>query len=221
MLKKLFITLATVLAVTACQAQIQLTIGGNAVNYQALTRKDVASDLALEPGQQTKIAAALKTHQEDVHEEIQSIFSGGVSSQEEAQKAVNDLITRLDVELRKKLSAILTPDQLKRFDQIELQISAVRAFSRENIAKAMDFSADQKKKLDSIMETYNQGMRAINENAQHEQVDGGFRVILGPEDEKKLDQLRIKALDDIKKLMTPEQKKKWDELTGPEFKISK
>lgn len=218
MYKAISILFAAAVLAVASQAQIRINMGGGGPNYGLLNRPEIIKELKLTAEQQKKIEAELENQRQSMQSEVQSLFSGGMG-QEELKKAIAETMVKLNGELRKKLSKIMDADQLKRFDQVELQLSGVRGLGRENIAKELGLSEDVKKKIGALVERYDEDSQEIMQNAQHEtDGNGAFRIKLSEQDEKKLSDLGKKYREEATKLLTDEQKKKWIDMLGPEYK---
>ncbi len=217
MLRSIIVAVALISAVAA-QAQLRIRLGGNAVNYQLLLQDSAGKELKITPDQKKKIEGELENYRQTMQSEIQSVFSGGVS-QEDAQKAVDEILSKLQPDLKKRIAKVLSEDQMKRFSQIELQSAGVKALQRDEIVKTLDITKDQAAKIAKLSQEMDDIQEKAMENAERETVPGGgVRFVLGAAEEKKLAEARKKNLQQALAVLTEDQQKKWAELTGPEFK---
>lgn len=218
-MRKIFASLIAAAALfVACHAQTAITTDPG-VNYQLLTESDIAKELKLTADQQSKVAKALSESDRALQNEIESSLVGEDIG--DIEKAINAITKKHSEALRKKLATILDAAQMKRFEQIELQLSGVSVFMRDDVGKSVGLTADQKAKIKSLAAKIDEATQDMVENGIQEDVGGAVIVKLRPEDEKKLEEMNRKALAEAVRLLTADQKKKWDELAGAEFKRSK
>ena len=112
--------------------------------------------------------------------------------------------------VQKKVEVILLPHQLKRIKQIQLQMRGVAALVPEDV-KVLALTDDQKAKL-----------KTINDDAQkarQEMFSGGMRN-LSAEDRAKIQTARADTEKKAMAVLTADQKKKFEEMTGPKFDTS-
>ena len=105
-----------------------------------------------------------------------------------------------------KLLQVLTPDQILRLKQIQLQASGIDVWTEPEFAKELDFTAEQKNKLTELRSEYNR---------RQQQLDGDFQQRFAKIREINTER-DIKALD----LLTAAQKAKLTELKGEPFDVN-
>lgn len=136
----------------------------------------------------------------DLQKQIQASVAGINFQQlqdldpQERQKRFDDMRKKSEQAGKKadeKLKPILDGKQWTRLNQLQIQRQGVAAFNRPDIAKKLGLSDEQKRKL----------------QAQSQDRFGPF----GP--------AREKALADAVALLSADQKTKWQEITGKEFKF--
>ncbi len=218
-MKKALSTLlyAAVLAV-ACNAQTAVTIESN-VNYDILARADVIKEIGLTDAQKSKVTCAVAAHTKAINDSIQDLV-GEASG--DIQEQINGIVKKQQANLHKQLAAILDEKQLKRFEQVELQLAGIDAFSREPIKKALSFTKEQSAMITKLTSEIEEAIQSMVENGTYKEIEGGGVALeLRPEDEKKLEEMGRKAQTQLAATFTDEQKKKWEELTGPAFKPAK
>lgn len=115
-----------------------------------------------------------------------------------------------------------TDDQKKRLKQIEVQQMGLRAFTNEDVVKAMKFTDDQKAKLKTLGEDF---QKANGDLMKEFGLGGGGRPMIDPdkraEYNKKAAALMTETMDKAKKELTDDQKKAWADLTGAAFDLTK
>ena len=107
-----------------------------------------------------------------------------------------------DYELR--IAAILTPQQLKRLRQIALQQQFIRAFDEPRVLEALDLTPAQR---DAIRAKQDEVTLAILNDLPYD-----------PKEARKLlEESWRRAIDQIVKLLTPQQAAVWQDLVGKPF----
>jgi hypothetical protein len=115
----------------------------------------------------------------------------------EMTKAFND-------EILKDLGDTLKPEQVKRLKEIDLQEQGTRAFADPEIAAALKLTDAQKEKIKSINDDFMAEMSAARQG-------GGGQIA----------QLRKQSMKKISEVLTEEQQKTWQEMTGKPFEIKR
>ncbi len=116
----------------------------------------------------------------------------------------------MDKESDKLVADILKPDQAKRLQQIRLQQRRSRAFADEAVAKELNLTDDQKKKLREIQEDSGRQLRDL--------FGGGGGGGQNAEMRQKMEELAKETETKSVAVLTPEQKTKWTEMQGAPFK---
>jgi hypothetical protein len=111
---------------------------------------------------------------------------------------------------QKKLAEILKPEQLKRLEQIVLQQRGGDALNDPKVQAELKLTDDQKEMVKAIREDAQKAGRDLFANAGM----GGDRTELM----KKFQEMRKANNEKYVKVLTDEQKSKWKEMVGAEFK---
>jgi hypothetical protein len=122
---------------------------------------------------------------------------------EERQKKFQEMAQ----ENEKFLGDVLKPEQKKRLDQIVLQQRGGDALTDPKVQQTLGITDDQKEKIKSIQDDLRKTMGELRASA------GGDRQEMA----KKMQEMRTANNDKLLKLLTDDQKKKFDEMTGPKF----
>src|SRR5205085_5321998 len=104
-----------------------------------------------------------------------------------------------------KLAEILTPDQILRLKQIQLQASGIDVWIEPEIAKDLDLNNDQQAKLTELRNDYTRRTQSL---------DGDFQQRFA-----KIRELNAERDAKAIELLTAEQKAKMDELKGVPFDV--
>jgi Spy/CpxP family protein refolding chaperone len=163
-----------------------------------LAQESVQKELKLTPDQITKVGDAAKKQQE-----ARLALPRDLAPEERRKKS-----EELNKETEKSVADILKPDQAKRLKQITLQQAGAAAFAREDVAKELNISAEQKQKLNDIQAA------ARKERQDLFQGGGG----LNEESRKKMAEITKNTNEKAMSVLTAEQKTKWNEMTGEPFK---
>jgi hypothetical protein len=184
--------------------------GGPLAGLRVLTTPEGEKELGLTTDQKAKVQELQENLQATQREKFQSLreeLEG--ASPEEMREKFQAVQRELAAGVKKDLKEILKEDQLKRFEQINVQAMGFAAFTQPEIQEKLRFTEEQKTKLKTIQDD----LAAAAQQAREEN-QGDFRAI-GEAMQKAGDAAKEKAL----KLLTTEQKATWDELTGKPFRI--
>ena len=108
------------------------------------------------------------------------------------------------------VKAILTEQQNKRFAELRIQFDGPSALYRDDVAKQLGLTEDQKKKLDDIR---NASMQAMRDQMQQARDNGDDREAMRSEMQK----MREANDKQILGVLTDDQRKKWDAMQGKKF----
>jgi Spy/CpxP family protein refolding chaperone len=128
------------------------------------------------------------------------------ASPEERPAKIAELIKKHTEALHKELAGTFRPEQMKRFDQIQLQSRGLLAFSGPDVQKNLKLTDEQNEKIKAIVDGV---VKEIGELAR------------GSRDEtpKKIAAVRKDSMDKIVALFNDDQKKSWKEMTGEPFEF--
>jgi len=210
---------------------------------QLVQNKDVLEDVKATDEQKTKLADWAKEAGPKLQAKLQEKLQD-VPMEERFQKMAA-IQSELNKDLWKEIDTVLKPEQTTRVKQIYVQAMGVRAFTDTDVVAKLKLTDEQKGKIKEITDEYNTKTREIRMagrggedeefiafqgqgqgrrgggagGAGGGQGRGGFQV--SPETQKKLDDLTKETMTKIKALLTDDQKKGWEELTGKEFDVAK
>lgn len=184
----------------ACGAQAQAPFGIFGGRMFMLRRPEVQTELKLTDDQKKQLMEAaekLRASGQDLREKLQN------ASQEERMKILADRTA----EETKVLSGILNKDQQGRLRQIVLQQQGLMAAGQPDVADEIKLTDDQKAKVREIL-------------AQHRQsVQGLFQGGVNADAREKFVALAKETNGKIEAVLTADQKTRWKEMQGPEFKF--
>ncbi|MGC3967500.1 MAG: hypothetical protein QM775_09065 [Pirellulales bacterium] len=129
----------------------------------------------------------------------------------EQGSALANALEELAPRYREQVMAVLQPEQRRRFEQIELQLQGLNGLLREDVAKQLELTDEQRQEIQGSADRLREKFADLTES---EKVPGPValgRLVLA----RKL--ADTKAL----KLLSEEQRKKWDELTGKPIPLEK
>jgi Spy/CpxP family protein refolding chaperone len=198
-MRKILLTLVAGAFLTALAlAQFGPRGGGGA--GMLLRNSGVQKELKLTDEQTTKVKEFL----EKTGAKMREAFQAG------DQEKTREVMKEIAQETEKFVKDTLKEDQVKRLKQIEHQIAGPRAFGEEDVAKALKLTDEQKDDIKKI----NEELGA----AAQEAFQGAFgdREKMA-EARKKMENLNKEAMTKITKMLTPDQKKAWKEVTGEPF----
>lgn len=174
--------------------------GGFDSSLMLLMNQDVVKELELVPEQQEKLRAL----GEKARDDMRDMFSGLRDLNEEERRErfaeMREKMAEVQESLKEEVDEILLPQQRDRLAQIHFQSQNRRrgttgALTSDAVVDALDISEEQleemQKKADEVRE----------------------------ELEEKIAKAREEAKDDILSVLTPAQRKKYDELMGEPFEF--
>ena len=120
------------------------------------------------------------------------------------------IMEKMQADTKKEVEAILTPTQVKRLGEINIQFNGNRSVSQKDVAKALGITDDQTKAIADLNKKQGEATRGLSQKVQ----DGELTREDAEAKRKKNDEI----LDsEIGKLLTESQKAKLKELGGKKF----
>ncbi len=129
---------------------------------------------------------------------------------EERMAKARALMTEMGEKSKEKLAEVLDADQMKRLNEIELQLRGYEAFSSEKVHEALNLTDEQKSKVREALSDAEEEMREVRQNAQ-----GDFQAAMAD-----MRKVREDAMNDIKEVLNDDQKSKWQDMIGKPFEMS-
>jgi len=195
------------IALTATQAHAQggrgMGMGGGAM---LLANKGVQHEIKAtdeQAGKLDALAEEMGTKQREEYGKLQDL------ADDERREKMRDLGRAMIAEMHKGMSAILKPEQVERFDQIQTQQLGAAAFMSPRVEKAIKLTADQKSKITDINEEHGRAMRDAREEIQSDR-EGAM---------KKMTAARKESAEKAMAVLTDSQKTTWKELTGAPYEV--
>jgi eukaryotic-like serine/threonine-protein kinase len=184
---------------------------------ELLRQESVQKELKLTPEQMMKL--------QQISEKMRKKFRATVQASDGDLKKVQALMA----ENEKACAAVLTPDQGERLKQIFYQRQGALALADPEVAKPVQLSDLQQKKIREINEETGRQVSDLWSAAaatnpygaaypypQQPGYPGGY--LTDKETLKKMTELRQVAVDKVLKVLTDAQKSKWKEMQGEPFK---
>lgn len=120
-------------------------------------------------------------------------------------------------ESEKGLAELLSKEQVKRLDEIALQVVGIRALANEDVQKKLKVTSDQKTGIDDAFKAADDDRRKMFEEIR---AAGGGRDGFEAMREK-FDEARKKSDEKVLAVLTDKQKKKFDEMKGKPFEVDR
>jgi hypothetical protein len=213
------LALAVVVWVAApAQAQRQQGQGGRGgftqmSGYSALlTNESVQKELRLDEGQVAKVKDAVKTVTDKYKDETAKVRE---LQGDERRTKQQELTKEVTADTLKAIGEILKPDQLQRLDQIRLQASGYRAFSRPEVQSALKLTDEQKENIKTITDDAAKALQALGGGGQ----GSGRRRNQGGQGNSQRTAIQKETMDKIGSVLTDPQKKTWKDMTGDPFTL--
>ncbi len=180
--------------------------GGGGGGAMLLSNKGVQQELKVSDEQAAKLDTFAQEMRDKQREEFQKLAD---LSDEQRREKMQELMRVQMTDLRKGLDNILKPDQVKRFDQIQVQAMGINAFMLPRVQEALTLTDDQRSKIREITEEHNQAMRDVFQGAQTDREAAM----------QKLTALRKQGTEKAIAVLTDSQKKSWADLIGAPFEV--
>jgi hypothetical protein len=213
--------------------------------HQLIKRADVRSDLFLDPKQRDQLeemeTADNKATEQRITQLDRSIkgAQGDASGQNgiaDRAKTLHDTIQGSADERDKKLAAILTPKQIKRLKELDLQYRGPLAMGVKRVADKAQLTEKQAPAVADLLKEYRESVRkalGIEQNETRSTGPDGSSVSVSSSISASSDELKArleKAHDDIEqarralgekalKSVTDTQRSEWKNLTGSKFQF--
>jgi len=200
----------TVAAASEAQAQRRRRRPRSLIGLAA--NEQVQKELEATAEQKTKIEEISDTFRSDSRD----LFSGlqGLSREERTEKfaELRPKHQELAAAAEKKLAAVLKKDQLKRLREINIQVSGGRVLARDEIAKALDLSKEQKAKIKGVFESAQKRRGKLFQDLQSGNLDRS-------EIREKFSDLRKEINTEALAVLTKKQKAKFEKMKGEKFEL--
>jgi hypothetical protein len=185
--------------------------GGNPL--MLLAREDVQEDLALTSEQKEKLLEF--TGQEAMRNRFMKFMQdSGMSFEdmrsEEGRKKLAPMMEKMQADMKKEIEAVMTPAQVKRLGEINVQFNGNRSVMQKDIAKALAITEAQQTKIDALNKGVGEARRALMEKMRNQELS----MEEFQEKNKKNDDI---LNTEIGKVLTDAQKAKLSEMGGKKF----
>lgn len=191
-----------------------------------LMQKAVQDELKVTEDQLTKVQGV----QAKVREKFQDDFGRMADMSQEERTA---LFQKIAAETTKEVNAVLNPEQQKRLKQLQVQQEGALAFvNNEDLTKALKLNDEQKEKLKTIADDFTKdaaafggfgGGRGAGGRRGGGGGGGGGRGAFDPaqmeENFKKREALRKEAVGKSVAVLSADQKKTYEDMTGKAFEF--
>jgi len=184
-------------------APMMFARGGPMMMLFLLNNPQVQQELKLTEEQRDKVSALSEQLREKFRGLGQELRGLSPEEREKRVQAVNE-------EVEKELAKVLKKEQLQRLRQIALQVEGLAALARPEIAKQVGLTEEQQRKIEEILREANEKRRALFQQGPPADRQAMFR---------EMQKIREWVDEQIGKLLTEQQKKKWQELIGEPFKL--
>ncbi|MFY7883168.1 MAG: hypothetical protein ACOVR6_12845 [Fimbriimonas sp.] len=217
-MKKLLIGIAVLALAVFSQAQRGQGMGmmmgqGGGNPLMLLAREDVQEDLALTSEQKEKLLEF--TGQEAMRNRFMKFMQdSGMSFEdmrsEEGRKKLAPMMEKMQADMKKEIEAVMTPAQVKRLGEINVQFNGNRSVMQKDIAKALAITEAQQTKIDALNKGVGEARRALMEKMRNQELS----MEEFQEKNKKNDDI---LNSEIGKVLTDAQKAKLSEMGGKKF----
>ncbi len=161
--------------------------------------------------QELKITEEQRSKLEQLGEQLREKFRGlGQELRELSPEERENRLESLNAEVERELAKILNEQQLKRLKQISLQVEGYAALARPSVAKEIGLTEGQLRQIREILREAGEKRRTLFQQGPTGDPQARFQ---------EMRKIRDWVDEQIGKLLTEQQKKKWQQLIGEPFKI--
>jgi Spy/CpxP family protein refolding chaperone len=186
----------TMWSAAACPAEDEKVIAReDAIEVMLMRQKSVQDDLKITPEQSDKIHAFADKQWKRVR---------AMKDLSEAER--NRGFEKMAKANRDFLKNTLTPEQVKRLNQIAMQVAGLLWVMRSDVAAELNLTDEQKQKI-----------RELHDEARKEAQEA-LRSNNGSVEEEKFREMRQSNRKRLMSVLTDEQKAKWKEMAGTPFR---
>ncbi|MEN9214098.1 MAG: Spy/CpxP family protein refolding chaperone [Gloeomargarita sp. DG02_4_bins_56] len=175
----------------------------------------IKKELALTDEQAAKIKAISEQFRKDARALVSGLNLAQMEPNERAKKLdeIKDQMEKEIGDARNEVGQVLTPDQLKRFKEITLQIYGFGILSYEHFIEELKLTPEQQAQLKKLRDDTWTSMRV---NLKVPQKGADNRQIIAT-NRKRMDQILLDSNAKALAILTPEQQKILDTLKGKKF----
>lgn len=177
--------------------------GGPMMVLGLLRNPQVQEELKLTEEQRQKIEQLGDSLREKLRGLGQELRQLTPEEREKRLQAVNE-------EVEKELAKVLRKQQLTRLKQIALQVEGLAALGRTEVAKQVGINEEQQRKIQEILREAAEKRRALFQQGPPADPQATFQ---------EMRKIREWVDEQISKLLTEQQRKRWQKLIGEPFKF--
>ncbi|WP_339909474.1 Spy/CpxP family protein refolding chaperone [Symmachiella dynata] len=115
-------------------------------------------------------------------------------------------------EAKKMLAGVLDEQQMKRLNQIKIQVEGVRALSDDEVAAKLEITDEQQGKIEAAEEANREKMREAMQGRRGRRDSGDREAAM-----KKMEELRKSAESSVLEILTKEQRDQFAAMQGKKF----
>lgn len=165
---------------------------------QLVTNKLVQAELKLKDEQIAKL------------KEIDAAFRDELERAGKDRLLIEEVRAKIAAAVTKELPTLLTADQRKRVEQIEIQFLGLDALTKASVVKNLELTDDQARKIEGLAADLLKDIAEVRKEVPEEKV---FELL------RKVNEMKAHAFEKATGLFTEAQAKAWKELTGAKFEL--
>ncbi|MEO2049906.1 MAG: hypothetical protein ABGX16_25380 [Pirellulales bacterium] len=187
-----------------------------------LRNEQVQTELKLSESQ----LAELKTFAEKARDQARELFSGLRDLSEDERRAkfeeMRSKRDELQAEAQKQLAKVLNETQVKRLDEITLQVRGIAALSDSKISGKLSLSDEQQKSIKDVLESQREMQREMYGSMRElRDLDREARTAKFDELRKKGKELTKEAKAAVLELLSKEQLASFEAMQGKPFELDR
>lgn len=174
-----------------------------------LSSESVQKELQLSKEQQAKLQKIRDEEENGNHP-----FFGGINAKSSEQ--IQQSLEQHAQETRERIAKVLAPEQLRRLNEINIQVVGIEALSYAEVAKSLELTAAQRDELKHLADDARRRLQELNSTNSELPASDSRRQAWKAKQDEIIAARKAGALA----LLTDEQRIKFDQLQGVKFDTS-
>ncbi len=196
---------------------------GAGVEAGSLLRSEqVQAELKLSEDQLAEISALTEKAREQVRESFRGFRDLSDDERRAKGEELRSKQQELQADMRKQLEKVLSAEQVKRLDEISLQVRGMRALADSAIRSKLSITEEQKQGIDDIVQAQRDMMRELFGGMRElRDLDNDERAAKFAELREKGEELASETEAAVLELLTEEQRRSFAEMKGKPFELDR
>jgi hypothetical protein len=191
-----------ILAVACALLPVGVAPAQSGPSLALFANPDVARALGLTQNQVSSLRATAARLRQDLEDQLARIKDLRGDERARRLREIND---QYDAHWGKEAAGVLTPRQMARYRQLELQARGPEAFTDARVQKKLNLTAQQRQKLEALRQRYQRQMSELDQGSRGGKDEAAYRK---------------QFFQEANALLDAGQRRSWRELIGEDFNFT-